>query len=96
MTPLAHALLLALAAYRLAHAVAREDGPADVCVWLRSAAYHRWPASSLDRGLQCPLCISFWLVWPLALLPSLPLVALAAAGLALVIHRLLEAADAHR
>lgn len=51
-------LILALAVYRVAHMIAREDGPWDVFARLRSRAGQR---SWIARGLWCPLCIAFWL-----------------------------------
>lgn len=69
-------ILAAFAVYRVAFMVAREEGPADVFDRLRAAA-QRLPAEIIGnrtkphwiaRGLSCPLCISFWLALPAALL----------------------------
>lgn len=61
-------LLAALAVYRLASMIAYEDGPWDIFVRLRTRVYQRWAGTWLARGSDCPLCISFWLAWPIALL----------------------------
>lgn len=65
------ALLAILATYRLSRMIAFEDGPWDIClrfrtqvrVWTRGRGDH-W----LWRGVNCPLCIGFWIAWPIALL----------------------------
>lgn len=66
-----------LAIYRIAFMVAREEGPFDVLERLRSWAYNRLPAKVgqnrvtphwIARGLACPLCISWWLALPAALI----------------------------
>ena len=62
---LAEAVVVGLAAYRIGHALAREDGPGDLFSWLRERVGQRtW----LGRGLHCALCVSFWTPWPLLLL----------------------------
>lgn len=68
-------LIAALAVYRLSVMVAYEDGPADVFARLRgrvSAATwdgnpETWGMHWAARGLACPLCVSFWLAWLVAL-----------------------------
>lgn len=62
-------LLAILATYRIAHMVAREDGPFDAFMLLRElVGQEKW----LGRGLHCVLCISFWLSLPAAILIKLP------------------------
>lgn len=67
-------LLAALAVYRLSRMIADEYGPFNVFLKLRTAAKHyaRGRADNwLWKGVTCPLCLSFWLAWPVAaLLPS--------------------------
>ncbi len=47
----------ALAVYRAAYALAREDGPFDLFSWWREFLGQRnW----IGRGFHCPMCLSFW------------------------------------
>jgi hypothetical protein len=71
VTPLL-VICAALGAYRLAFLVAYEDGPADAATHLRTFVARRWGGTWLHRGVQCPLCVSFW--------TALLLVALVASG----------------
>lgn len=95
--------LLALAAYRVSHLIAVEDGPADLALRLRLAAARRLNRELspgvesehwVTRGLHCPLCLSFWLTLPAGLLADPPvlwgLYWLACAGLVLVIHKMVD------
>ena len=63
MTPFT-LVLAALATYRLATAIAREDGPWRVFVALRLWTSARADAGRLPSwvadGLQCPRCLSVW------------------------------------
>lgn len=55
-------ILLSLATYRVAHMVAREEGPWSCFTRLRGALdpdQHTW----LGRGVNCVLCVAFWTVW---------------------------------
>lgn len=85
-------ILAALGVYRVSRMVAREDGPADVFLRTRSALYVRRRGSSIERGVSCPLCSSFWLSWPIAWIAGaetprqLMLVALGLAGAAVLLH----------
>lgn len=83
-------LLAILATYRLAHMVAYEDGPFDILLSLRTWVALRSADTWIDRGLNCPLCSSFWLAWGIVLLPSVILLALGVAGGVLVLHTLLN------
>jgi len=49
-----------LAVYFVAFSIARLDGPFDVFTWLRG---HVDPSQRtwLGRGLNCPICLSFWI-----------------------------------
>lgn len=58
-------ILAILATYRIAHMVAQEDGPFDVFSRIRSIPN---PESWIARGLNCVLCISFWVSLLAALL----------------------------
>lgn len=63
MTPLALAVA-ALATYRVATAIAHEDGPWRVFARLRDHAARRtddgrWP-EWVEEGLHCPRCVSVW------------------------------------
>lgn len=72
-------ILATLAVYRLAYMVSREDGPADVFTRLRTAAGrlpdrvegNRRTPHWIARGLSCPLCISWWLALPAAIVVAL-------------------------
>jgi hypothetical protein len=55
-------LAVVLAAWRLAHLVAHEDGPFDVIVSLRRFAGSRM----LGRLMDCPYCLSLWTAAPFA------------------------------
>ncbi len=62
-------VIVALAVYRLAHLIALDDGPGDLLIRLRTAVAGRYGLESWQaRGVCCPVCVSFWLVWPAALL----------------------------
>lgn len=65
MTPLTF-VIATLAAYRVAYLITREDGPADVFAWLRGHVdpnQRTW----IGRGLNCILCVSFWVTGAMAL-----------------------------
>jgi len=51
-----------LATWRVAHLLAREDGPGDVLVSLR-----RRVSGGLGRMLDCVYCLSLWVSAPIAL-----------------------------
>lgn len=50
-----------LATWRVAHLVAREDGPFDLIVRVRARA----GAGPLGRLMDCPYCLSLWIAAPL-------------------------------
>ena len=61
--------LAVLATYRIARMIAREDGPFDVFMRIRDQfPQEYW----IGRGLNCVLCLSFWISLPAALLAGLP------------------------
>jgi uncharacterized protein DUF1360 len=51
-----------LGTWRVAHLVAREDGPFDVIVRLRTRAGD----STLGRLMDCPHCVGLWIAMPFA------------------------------
>ena len=53
----------ALATWRVAHLIAREDGPADIVFRLRLAAGR----GLLARAMDCFHCAALWVAAPLAL-----------------------------
>ena len=57
-------LVAVLATWRLAHLLAREDGPFDLVLRLRV----RLGEGFAGRTLDCPYCLSLWLAAPFALL----------------------------
>jgi len=60
-------IVATLAAYRLSYLIAREEGPFGITSWLRGkidSDQRTW----IGRGLNCTLCISFWLALPAALI----------------------------
>lgn len=95
-------LLAILAAYRVAYLVAMEDGPFDLADALRGWVMRTWPPVKQpnglleetwqSRGINCPLCLSFWTALPagagvVGWSWDLPLVWLGIAGAVLVIHK---------
>ena len=84
-------LVAVLATWRLAHLLAREDGPFDLVLRLRVRLGEGWAGRTLD----CPYCLSLWLAMPFALLLADSvlhgvLAWLAISGGACVIERALE------
>ena len=86
-------ILAILATYRIARMLALEDGPFDAFVRVRERIdpeQQTW----VGRGLNCPLCISFWVALALtALLPyvdwqTFVITWLGIAGGAAIIYRL--------
>jgi cytochrome b len=66
-------LVAALAVYRVARALAWEDGPARLLARLRAGAATEFdqagqPTNPLGALLACPLCLSVWLAVPVTLL----------------------------
>ena len=77
-----------LATWRVAHLVAREDGPGDVLVSVRRRA-----SAGLGRMLDCIYCLSLWISAPAALWITRDLLdwfvtTLAISGAACVLERL--------
>ena len=55
-------VLAVLATWRVAHLIAREDGPFDVVLRLRA----RTGSGALGRLMDCPYCSSIWVAAPWA------------------------------
>lgn len=75
-----------LAVYRVAHMIAKEDGPFDALAWIRGRIdpdQKTW----VGRGLNCVLCLSFWLSLVALGLGGSWLDWLAVAGGVLVLYR---------
>lgn len=51
-------IIAALAVYRLARAITRERGPGDLFTRLQAVGE---PGGWLNDGLNCALCVGFWL-----------------------------------
>lgn len=102
-------LLAVLATYRFAYLIgSNERGPWDLALRLRTVIIARYGGEDRARtygraryqhwiaeGIQCPLCVSFWLsllAAPLVLLPSVAgdaaLVAFGIAGAVLTLYRM--------
>jgi len=81
-----------LAAWRVTHLLAEEDGPGDVVLRLRRRA----GTSELGSLMDCFGCVSFWVAAPLSPLVAsrrrdVPLVWLAISGAACLLERATEA-----
>ena len=55
-------VIAVLATWRVAHLVAREDGPFDIIVQLRRRA----GSSVIGQLMDCPYCLSLWVAVPFA------------------------------
>lgn len=91
------ALVAVLASYRIAHAIAREEGPFSVFAIIRGRLDPN-QATWLGRGISCAACVSVWtsLVMVLAIL-YLPIEImtpiafwLAVAGGALILNKVMS------
>jgi Protein of unknown function (DUF1360) len=68
-----------LATWRVAHLVAREDGPFDIIVKLRVRAGN----APLGQLMDCPYCLSIWVALPFAFMIANTVIAWIAAWLAI-------------
>lgn len=59
-------VLAILAAYRVAHMLALEEGPLSIFAEIR-ARLDPEQKTWLGRGVSCPLCIGFWVAGAIAL-----------------------------
>lgn len=62
-------VLVTLAVYRVAHMIAIEDGPFDVFAKIRGR-FDPDQKTWVGRGLNCTLCISFWMAGLAALIAN--------------------------
>jgi hypothetical protein len=62
MTDWLRIVLAVLATWRVAHLIAREDGPFDVVLRLRARA----GSGTLGQLMDCPYCVSIWVAAPWA------------------------------
>ncbi len=67
-------VIAALAVYRISHLLALEEGPFEAFATLRGR-FDPDQRTWLGRGLNCPLCVSYWVGWlgGLALVPIMQL-----------------------
>lgn len=56
-------ILAALAVYRLSRMITDEEGPFSIFTKLRTAFP---PVDWIGRGLECIMCVSFWVALPFA------------------------------
>lgn len=89
--------LAVLAAWRLTHLLAAEDGPFNLVLKLR----RRLGSNAWGRLMDCPYCVSLWVAAPLALLlagdvPGWGLSTLALSGAVCIIEAGLDALASHR
>lgn len=78
-------LIIGLVTYRLSHMITIEDGPFDIFVKLRMKI-DPMQTTWVGRGLQCILCVSFWLSFvATALHIWLPLISMSLAGAGFVL-----------
>jgi hypothetical protein len=84
-------LVQILAVYRVAHMLARENGPFDSFANARYAIEKKYGVDSWQHaGFNCPLCISFWLSWCVPIVPDPVVWILAIAGGVLAVHRIID------
>lgn len=58
-------IIAALAVYRVSRMITDEEGPFEVFTKLRGRFK---PDTWIGRGLECMMCVSFWVALPFALL----------------------------
>lgn len=56
------------AVYRVSRMVALEEGPFEIFLNARGWAYNKFEQVWVRRGLTCPLCISFYVALPAAVI----------------------------
>ena len=84
-------MIAVLATWRVAHLIAREDGPFNVIVRLRLRAGNGFVGQLMD----CPYCLSLWIAVPFAFalagtIPSWIAALLAISGGASIVENALE------
>lgn len=78
-SPWLRLVIAILATWRVAHLIAREDGPFDIIVRMRIYAGD----SVIGRLMDCPYCLSIWVAIPAAFMLGSGLAAWVAAWLAI-------------
>lgn len=72
-------ILAIFGTYRLAYDISRMDGPFNAYTRLRGWAIGRWGDGHwVADGLNCPVCVSFWVALPFAVValwldPTVPI-----------------------
>ena len=89
-------LVGSLAAWRLTHLLAEEDGPADAVLRIRE----RLGSSRLGSLMDCFACVSVWVGAPISLAVAdrardVPVVWLALSGSACLLERTVQLADSY-
>lgn len=53
--------LLVMAVFRLTYLICYEDAPFDLAIRLRTWVFNKFSDDHwLNRGINCPYCVSFW------------------------------------
>jgi hypothetical protein len=86
--------LAALGTWRVSHLLAREDGPGDAVLWIRTRA----GSGAVGELMDCFYCLSLWVACPFAVSIAprrreAPLTCLALSGAACLIERLVPGSD---
>lgn len=62
------------ACYRISRMIAQEEGPFEIFLDLRTFIWEKGKGKAwVEKGISCPLCWSFWIAIPIALLVTLQL-----------------------
>ncbi len=88
-------IAIALASYRVSRMISEEEGPWEAFTRLRGMVFRRAPNAWIERGVNCPLCLSFWICIILTAVSRLPfasygIMALAASGVASLLFIIFE------
>lgn len=95
MTDMLTLLCLVFATYRVSRMTSLEDGPWEVFTRLRGLVYRKAGDTWIERGVNCPLCLSVWIGILLTGLSAIPLarygiIALAVSGMASLVFIVFE------
>jgi len=61
-------LIAWLISFGLAFSMANTDGPAGLFSRFRDLVQKRFPSGWIYHGIECPICIGFWVSLPVAIL----------------------------
>lgn len=61
-------IIASFVVYRLSRMFGLEEGPFELFLTLRSWVYNRTKRTWIRNGVVCPLCLSFWISLPVAIL----------------------------